>query len=585
MRRSVIICVVLGVVSLLGGFRVGHDSAAVAPVTTATAPLTALPSSVSPGQSAPTLVPAGTGDAGAPTTRGAQPTNDFPTSPTSASAGARDASAGDFPSLDTNFAVPAGAIFVSPAGSDTAAGTQTEPLRTIKAGIARVPSGGTVVVRAGTYREDWDTIGKKITVQPFPGEKVSVKGSVVVDRFQAQGNGWAIVNFTSPFCQNCVPTDALNPNFAMAANPDQVFFDGVPQKQVAAAGQLAPGSFFVDPKSKQVVLGSNPGQQVVEVAQRWKLAEFVPGSEGSVIRGLTIAHYAPHWGVSDGAGFRHDQLGAVVVYARNLTFSHNVFMRNSGTPLFIAQVDATVKNNLFTQNGYRAFGANLADRLTLQDNTFSHSNTDRWAVENCAAACTTAAVKVTRATDIAVDGNKFTDTVGPGFWCDLGCVNASLTNNAFTNNTSGIFYEVSSGAAIKGNTFTGNKYGIHISGSDHVSIESNTFNPNWLQITLHDDSRPASFDAHAAGLQLSWNTTNTAIKNNRFTNTGNTNIFLHTDKSAGAQVNAESFFSQISGNVLTGKQNIWWCPSGECRFYQTLPAFAAATGFSVGTVR
>ena len=56
-------------------------------------------------------------------------------------------SAGAVPVGSATYAVPAGAVFVSPAGSDTAAGGQSQPVRTVARAIALAPAGGTVVLR------------------------------------------------------------------------------------------------------------------------------------------------------------------------------------------------------------------------------------------------------------------------------------------------------------------------------------------------------------------------------------------------------------------------------------------------------
>ena len=53
-----------------------------------------------------------------------------------------------------SYSIPAGAVFVDGArGSNSNSGTQSSPLKTIQAGVDKVPSGKAVVVRAGVYHE------------------------------------------------------------------------------------------------------------------------------------------------------------------------------------------------------------------------------------------------------------------------------------------------------------------------------------------------------------------------------------------------------------------------------------------------
>ncbi|MEH3077163.1 MAG: DUF1565 domain-containing protein, partial [Quadrisphaera sp.] len=82
--------------------------------------------------------------------------------------------------------VPAGAVFLSSRGDDSAPGTEQAPVATLNRALQVVPRGGTVVVRAGIYR-DWyhsgDTyavLQKRVTLQAFPHEQVWFDGTDVL---------------------------------------------------------------------------------------------------------------------------------------------------------------------------------------------------------------------------------------------------------------------------------------------------------------------------------------------------------------------------------------------------------------------
>lgn len=82
--------------------------------------------------------------------------------------------------LTVSAAWPA-SIYVAPQGDDGNAGTLTEPLRTLQAGVNRLQPGDTLLIRGGVYRETVifprdGAPGKPITVKPYGTETVTVSG-------------------------------------------------------------------------------------------------------------------------------------------------------------------------------------------------------------------------------------------------------------------------------------------------------------------------------------------------------------------------------------------------------------------------
>ncbi|MBI3182656.1 MAG: DUF1565 domain-containing protein [Myxococcales bacterium] len=74
------------------------------------------------------------------------------------------------------------AFYVSPAGSDSAPGTQAQPFQTIRRALAGLQSGDSVYVRAGTYREQLQlaTSGGPsgyVTLAGYPGETAVLDGN------------------------------------------------------------------------------------------------------------------------------------------------------------------------------------------------------------------------------------------------------------------------------------------------------------------------------------------------------------------------------------------------------------------------
>ena len=163
---------------------------------------------------------------------------------------------------------PSGAIFVSPSGNDAAAGSASRPVRTITRGLTIAPSGGTVVLRGGTYHESV-TITRSVTLQSYPRETVWLDGSVPVSGWTKVGSVWRHQGWTPRF--DASPTYAkgapdgtapgwrfVNSSFPMAAHPDMVFRNGVSQRQVKSLSLVRAGTFYLDTATSQLYVGSDP---------------------------------------------------------------------------------------------------------------------------------------------------------------------------------------------------------------------------------------------------------------------------------------------------------------------------------------
>src|SRR5688500_5717275 len=71
---------------------------------------------------------------------------------------AEDAATGAVEVPDSAYAIPSGARYVSPSGNDANAGTAAAPYRTVGKAVSATASGGTIVLRGGTYRETLGTV-------------------------------------------------------------------------------------------------------------------------------------------------------------------------------------------------------------------------------------------------------------------------------------------------------------------------------------------------------------------------------------------------------------------------------------------
>ncbi len=120
---------------------------------------------------------------------------------TQSSAGDPTAGAGALAVGSASYAVPGGAIFASPSGSDTTGnGTQGSPYKTAAKAISVLGAGGTVVLRAGVYHEGGvgqagipgvQIFDNNSTLQNYPGEAVWFDGSSVYSSWTQEGSNWS----------------------------------------------------------------------------------------------------------------------------------------------------------------------------------------------------------------------------------------------------------------------------------------------------------------------------------------------------------------------------------------------------------
>ena len=75
-------------------------------------------------------------------------------------------------------------MFVSPTGSDSAAGTEAAPLHTLGAAVAKAAGGGAVVVRAGKFflnsTLELTAAHSGISIAAYQGEHVTVSGGAAL---------------------------------------------------------------------------------------------------------------------------------------------------------------------------------------------------------------------------------------------------------------------------------------------------------------------------------------------------------------------------------------------------------------------
>lgn len=395
--------------------------------------------------------------------------------------------------------LPPDAVFVSATdGSDSAPGTSTQPLKTVKQAVKRATAGTmtTIVLRAGTYRENLGVIGKPVTLRPYPGEHPWFKGSspVPTSSFVPDGTTWRLdgwhpadvcltkgqLGLSNPCVVNPADLTAANP---IGGDPEMVFIDGAPLTQVATLPEVSAGAFYWDSVNFRIYLGSDPAGHTVEISDRSYALHFVAGAEGSVVRGLGFAHYA--------TSLNYGKHPAVLItQAAGTVFEDNLVTHNAAAGMALHASDVTATGNLITANGSNGVLSNRAVNLTLRHNQIVANNLEDTGLQGNSLAG--AGMKATFLHNATISDNVFAGNHGTGFWCDLACYQVTMVRNTARDNTKhGLFYEISAAGLIASNLVTGNGlYGLKISGSNHVRTYNNTFAANTQAILVAEDPRP-----------------------------------------------------------------------------------------------
>jgi mannuronan 5-epimerase len=381
-----------------------------------------------------------------------------------------------------NYSYSDNALFVAPWGKDNWSGEKDFPFRTVGAAIAAVVNGGTVVLRAGTYRETLGGLSKRIVLQSYPGETVWIKGSVPATEWVAHGENWLTKNSFPIFCRSCVEPGNLRGDHLTAGYPEQLFLDGKSLEQVARLEDLGPGAFYADAESGTYVIRDNPTKADVEISVHNNAVTLWSGAEGSIVRGVGFAHYSPVAEPGHGA--------MVKVDAQDVVLENNTFLGSAVKAVSVFAKNVVVKENVFSSNGMMGLSAWNADKLAVSGNRFVRNNREHFAVTGSVSEA--AGAKITFSQDVIIENNLFEGNYANGLWFDLGVKNAIISENRFKKNEGhGLFFEISSGAEISSNVLEDNAgSGIAISTSDQIEISGNVLANNAYALTLQLDQRP-----------------------------------------------------------------------------------------------
>jgi parallel beta-helix repeat protein len=412
---------------------------------------------------------------------------------------------------------PSMVLYVSPGGSDSAAGSAHAPLRSISAAVNRAPANGTVVVRSGTYHENVTILrNSPVHLESAPHATVWLDGSRAVTNWNAAGGRWVANNWTAKFDASPTLTKGapdgtkpswrfVNPAYPMAAHPDQVWIDGAAQRQVGSLDKVRPGSFYVDYSSSRLYLGSNPHGRDVRASDLPKAISV--RAPGTTITGINVRRYAPSV----------PTMGAVTVERPGVSVSHLQIVDNATSGLQVGVSGVRLTDLFLARNGMIGLRANKADGMRLKNVTVKNNNVERFNPAPSAGGA-----KITGSTGVRVVASRFADNYGTGLWFDASDYKFAVTGSRFLNNAlHGLFLEVSGTGTVTNNLIAHNKAnGLEINDTDKVQVWNNTFSDNLKTILIAQDWRDVNPSGayHNPNLPLPWRSQNITIRNNILAN-------------------------------------------------------------------
>jgi hypothetical protein len=259
----------------------------------------------------------------------------------------------------------------------------------------------------------------------------------------------------------------------------------------------------VIPKSDDHFIGA-PG--AVIDGQHLNKYAFTGMARGVIVEHLTIRNFGRP-GDNNNEGVVNHDAGA------SWTLRYNTVTANAGAGVFVGRAN-TLSWNCLARNGQYGFSAYRPDGVTnvvVDHNEIAGNNTDNWEKRQPGCGCTGGG-KFWATNGAKVTDNYVHDNRGAGLWADTNNVGFLFSGNYIASNDSeGLFYEISYNARIVDNTFvrngivagpanpgfpTGAIY-LSESGSDsrvpgpygaELLISANTFTDNWDGVVLWENA-------------------------------------------------------------------------------------------------
>ena len=406
-----------------------------------------------------------------------------------------------------------------------------------------------LVLRGGSYHESVATSANKpITIQNYPGETVWFDGSVPVPNWTKSGSVWVTSGWGKEFSSTMGGDAAFKARFIgtnpMAADPDLVFVNGAPLKQVATATAVVAGTFAVNDAANMITIGTDPTGKEVRASD---LAQAINLSgANSIVQGIGVRRYANGYEVK--GAIRLGNTGGTV---------RNVLIEDVATfGLTLSNTDKVVDHVTIRRAGQLGIGGHQTDRSVVSNSLVSGNNTEKFKD-----APVSGGLKFTAARTLRIDNVEANNNFTTGIWCDVSSYQLTIVNNtANGNGKHGIEVEVSDTGIIANNqAINGGEDGIILYDSGHFKVFNNEVGGSSLfGIKLAQDERrqatlgqfPEARDSRYKDVvdpNMPWITQDIQMSNNVFGNGGAFQVYALDGRTKRA---VDTWRLKLTGNLF-----------------------------------
>ena len=467
------------------------------------------------------------------------------------------------------YAVPgSNVIYLSTTGSDSNAGTSVgAPKATLASALTAVPTGGTIVIRGGTYHQGEIETSKVCTIQPYPGEAVWFDGGSIFSPTWTGSGPWT-APYTITYDRLMGKTSGQLAVWTGAAQrfvTDQVWLDDTKLSPVAD-GTSSPGTgnFSVDQTADTLTLGTNPSGKTVRIVD---LKYFLATNAAITVRGIGIRRYAQ-------AMIEYRQ--AALMVKAGSTIEQVTIQDCSVDALGMGGANITVRRCTLQDTGHSGVGGDGVNSMVFEQNVIRRCNRNDYDPEP-----TTAGFKLGRTWYGCVIRHNYIEDIADaaGIWLDTAVSRAAIYGNTIIGTSAlgttgyrmknGIEVEGSDGMLLEGeqqyNYVVGNRVsdcrqaGILIFDSGYVRVWNNDVSAAvalylWQDYRENNGSKPST---EGTAQQSPWHTTNIDVVNNALR--PDTAYFTQLR----AQCNSDAAFKIAGGAMFDRIASNWFRPAGS----------------------
>lgn len=452
-------------------------------------------------------------------------------------------------------------------GSNSNSGSASRPFETIQAAINaavaqnRQGLGVKILVQPGTYREAV-TINSLPTSAPLTLQAVNqgtayIDGADVLSNWSASGNGVYTASWDDSVTGCPLPSGWYSGMPPVVLANEMLFINKVMITQVMSAGQLRPGTFYVNTSSHQIETYPPQGTQVntaeIEVASR-RSTLTINGAHNVVVRGLVLQHGASCMNTT----------AATATSATNILFDSDVVQWNNWSGLGLSSsTNTTVSNTIASFNG----GVGIAGYRGLQglwSNNETSYNNWRGAMVGLYD-FGQGGTKLMHIHGGTVTGQSSYNNQAQGLWFDTDNINIKISDADLVGNLVGnLQLELSQGPISLTNSSMCSGSGVQILESDGITMTGNNFYNNGgttfqnAQLFIAGKAGGRSVTNWQTNVTTNLKSNNMTLSDNSFTAVGAGQYVFNTYLSG-------SDWSEFA-NSLSSNNNEWYNASNAVDF-------------------